>query len=1004
MRLESARVHNYRVHRDLTVTFDPRMTLICGPNESGKSTLVEAIHRGLFLKARAGGETLEGMKSPWGDAPQVELTCRLGEAACRIRKIFRGTRGDCTLDVQGQQTRTGDEAETSLATMLASGGPIEGRGAASALRGRWAHLWVWQGTSGSDPAGSAVEQHDALLRRLQSQGGAAVMHSHLDTKVLREIQRRLAETFVTAGNRYKSGSDVARAEEELKATLADCQSKQQALSQLQEAADSYLAALRTIGAKQRAIVEAEGQLRAAQAALEHADEVGRRIDPLDRRLAELDRDIEALEKAGKDLTELRQQRLTMQSELAPMEAQCRDQEEAEADCRDALKQAEKAWDAARQALASAGARENALADRVTALERAQETNRLEQLLEDIRRKRGERDKVTDEMAALPVVSDNDLSALHEADRDRETALAQLNALGARIEVLQCADEVSVDGQRVEPGSIRTIIDDAEIQIGGHTRLRIQLGQSTSLAEARQERQKAETTCTERLTLLGVAKIEEAVAAAERRKQLHGRLSVVAAELAALGDDSIEEQVRLARQAQSEADTKADGSSRLTGIGIPATSEEARNLRAEAQRTKQESEQLEKLSRTAFEKSRERAEEAQQKVATARASTAESSNRIQITTTRIATLEEIHGDDAKRARELLDWQAERSQTQQQVEVLKAELDALQSAALKSDIQRLGTVMEDAKREIGSAQQQQAAARERMRLHGTTDPHADVEAARARHERAEKHFRELEAQAKAVQFLATLAGESQQRMAQQFTQPLVEAVQGYLECIFGTGASLGVEWKAEAGAFATLTVSRERQGLGNFPFDSLSGGAREQVGVAMRLAMAEVLAADHGGCLPIVLDDAFTNSDPDRVRLLHRMLYRAAERGLQLIVLTSNPEHYNTLGAREVRLTRPVLPGVMASPPSSPESAPTAVAGESEVAGPEEQAGAVSVTSDQTGAFLDRLDREGGKSGNLALRESLGWDEATYDAVKAHLVRQGAVELGRGRGGSVHRRVA
>ena len=126
MRLESARVRGYRVHRDITVEFDPRMTLICGPNESGKSTLVEAIHRGLFLKARAGGEMLAGMKSTWGDAPQVELSCRLGEIECRILKVFRGVRGDCTLSVQGQETRTGDEAEARLATLLASGGPIEG--------------------------------------------------------------------------------------------------------------------------------------------------------------------------------------------------------------------------------------------------------------------------------------------------------------------------------------------------------------------------------------------------------------------------------------------------------------------------------------------------------------------------------------------------------------------------------------------------------------------------------------------------------------------------------------------------------------------------------------------------------------------------------------------------------------------------------------------------------------------------------------------------------------
>jgi type I restriction enzyme M protein len=51
------------------------------------------------------------------------------------------------------------------------------------------------------------------------------------------------------------------------------------------------------------------------------------------------------------------------------------------------------------------------------------------------------------------------------------------------------------------------------------------------------------------------------------------------------------------------------------------------------------------------------------------------------------------------------------------------------------------------------------------------------------------------------------------------------------------------------------------------------------------------------------------------------------------------------------------------------------------------------------FLSRLHELGGKAGNGGLREALGWDEATYDTVKAELVSGNKVLLGRGRGGSV-----
>ena len=49
-----------------------------------------------------------------------------------------------------------------------------------------------------------------------------------------------------------------------------------------------------------------------------------------------------------------------------------------------------------------------------------------------------------------------------------------------------------------------------------------------------------------------------------------------------------------------------------------------------------------------------------------------------------------------------------------------------------------------------------------------------------------------------------------------------------------------------------------------------------------------------------DDAFAYSDPDRVQTLQRMLYLAASRGLQVIVLTCAPSDYAALGATHVTL--------------------------------------------------------------------------------------------------------
>lgn len=51
------------------------------------------------------------------------------------------------------------------------------------------------------------------------------------------------------------------------------------------------------------------------------------------------------------------------------------------------------------------------------------------------------------------------------------------------------------------------------------------------------------------------------------------------------------------------------------------------------------------------------------------------------------------------------------------------------------------------------------------------------------------------------------------------------------------------------------------------------------------------------------------------------------------------------------------------------------------------------------FVAVLTELGGSAGNGKLRESLGWADATYDAVKEELIGHGVVTPGRGRGGSV-----
>ena len=48
MRLHSIEIENWRQHARLMTKFDEAATVIYGPNETGKSTVLEALGRGFF--------------------------------------------------------------------------------------------------------------------------------------------------------------------------------------------------------------------------------------------------------------------------------------------------------------------------------------------------------------------------------------------------------------------------------------------------------------------------------------------------------------------------------------------------------------------------------------------------------------------------------------------------------------------------------------------------------------------------------------------------------------------------------------------------------------------------------------------------------------------------------------------------------------------------------------------------------------------------------------------
>jgi len=97
---------------------------------------------------------------------------------------------------------------------------------------------------------------------------------------------------------------------------------------------------------------------------------------------------------------------------------------------------------------------------------------------------------------------------------------------------------------------------------------------------------------------------------------------------------------------------------------------------------------------------------------------------------------------------------------------------------------------------------------------------------------------------------------------------------------------------------LSVASRTMEGSNVPFESLSGGTKEQISLISRLACAMTISKDGGASL--ILDDALGYTDPQRLKLMGAVLAKAGKE-CQIIILTCVPDRYNNVGeATVVRL--------------------------------------------------------------------------------------------------------
>lgn len=876
MRLLHATLRQVRLHQQLELRFDPRFTLLGGPNEAGKSTVVEALHKVLFLKASATGRAVDDMRSRLHSGlPEVELGFEAGGARWELRKRFSGASGTCQLSSDAGLALRGAAAEEQLARLLGVDGPIEGRRHAQ-LPLRWAHLWVRQGEAGTNLLGNPSEAYDVeqLVQQLQQRGAAAAaLESPLDRLVSEQLQAQLDQQF-TATGKLKAGSPLATARQRCSEASLNFEQAQALQAELEAAMEQ----LRLLGQRlqlieaqerpqlQRALqLEAQLQLRRAQ------------VEPLRQQLSMLEQaqaQLQALQlrlgELGAQQQDWQLQRSSRLQQLGSLKANCQGSEQVCQELKNQQQLQLERLELAQQLLDLAN------------LER--EGQQLLEHQQQFQQLQGQAEQCKQGLAQLAPIDAAAVKALRQAEQQWAHAEARSQAMATAVSLIEANQPVSLAGKPLSPGETVQLNGSAELTVGCGIRLQIRPGGGEATAQA-------EVSLRELQCAIGVTSSEAAEVIAQQRQALELELASLRQAASTIPWSRLEEQIAaleprrqrlLSRLAQHQLQRQSLAESNELPQGREELEAWIEQLRQQTNELRQRQQQAE-AERTSRRLQLERQHQSSQELE--------------------RNLEQLTGSLSTLAERQLALQASHGDAQQLMEAVNSSRQALliQEAELsaldKEIIDKLpaGGAIEQRLRLLDSEKDALLTSRgqneQRCLTLSSDDPTALVEHRQAAWESAQADLEALELQIQALQMLQTMFHKTRQDFSQRYSEPLEQAIGPYLRFLQNGRHQASLDFDPKSG-FGNFEL---QQGQHRFGFEQLSGGMREQLAAALRLALAEVLQPAYDGCLPLIFDDAFTNSDQQRLQALQQMLRRGANHGMQLILLSCNPNDYQALAA-------------------------------------------------------------------------------------------------------------
>jgi energy-coupling factor transporter ATP-binding protein EcfA2 len=174
----------------------------------------------------------------------------------------------------------------------------------------------------------------------------------------------------------------------------------------------------------------------------------------------------------------------------------------------------------------------------------------------------------------------------------------------------------------------------------------------------------------------------------------------------------------------------------------------------------------------------------------------------------------------------------------------------------------------------------------RANGALGEHSGVaerlETATARLHRARRVEERVTRQAQAADTLYRTVQQARDDARRRYEAPYRASVESLARTLYGRAVSIEFD--------DDLTISRRVLDATALDAAQLSGGAREQLAILSRLAVADIVGRGEG--VPVVIDDALGFSDTSRIHRMNVVLSQLAKTN-QVIVLTCDPARFDSV---------------------------------------------------------------------------------------------------------------